>query len=277
MSLDVTKLKKARTIGGGSVQAQCPACFELGSDKTGNHLRIWPDGRYGCSVFIQDRAHRKRIWELVGGAEPIARVYTPARIDKPSLNCTALVREWALFTNLAMVTVLAESLGVAPLALVSLGVVWTGTAWATPMKDEYKNVVGIQLRHTNGFKQTMTGSRVGFFIPETQGDRRAFICEGASDTAAGLSMGLWACGRYNCSQGGDRLGVGLRGMGFQEAVIVADADEPGIRGAEKLGAELRMRSCVYVPPCKDLREGLALGVTKEMIDSTIKSLRWKNP
>jgi hypothetical protein len=70
MSLDVAKLEKVRELAGGMVQARCPACAEGGADKTGEHLRIYPDGRFGCCVHPKDGEHRKRIFALVGVRKP---------------------------------------------------------------------------------------------------------------------------------------------------------------------------------------------------------------
>ena len=70
MSLDVAKLEKVRELGGGIVQARCPACAEGGNDRSGEHLRIYPDGKFGCCVHPKDGDHRKRIWALVGVRQP---------------------------------------------------------------------------------------------------------------------------------------------------------------------------------------------------------------
>ncbi len=80
MSLDVGKLGKIRELAGGIVQARCPACAEGGHDRTGEHLRIYPDGRFGCCVHPKDGEHRKRIFALVGLRKPgtfTLRVKTP--------------------------------------------------------------------------------------------------------------------------------------------------------------------------------------------------------
>jgi hypothetical protein len=69
MSLDLNKLEKVRRLGNGSVQARCPACAEAGQDRSGEHLRIQPDGRFGCCVYPQDRLHRKRIFVLAGDSQ----------------------------------------------------------------------------------------------------------------------------------------------------------------------------------------------------------------
>src|ERR1017187_10163847 len=80
MSLDVSKLEKVRQLASGMIQAQCPACAEGGGDRKGQHLRIYPDGRFGCCVFPKDGEHRKRIFALVGFHQPkpfTVRIKTP--------------------------------------------------------------------------------------------------------------------------------------------------------------------------------------------------------
>lgn len=97
MGLDVAKLEKARELAGGIVQARCPACAEGGHDRTGEHLRIYPDGRFGCCVHPKDGEHRKRIFALAGERKPgtfTLRVKTPpaltaARSVKAALTAFA--------------------------------------------------------------------------------------------------------------------------------------------------------------------------------------------
>ncbi|MBI5386775.1 MAG: hypothetical protein HZA90_19055 [Verrucomicrobia bacterium] len=60
------KLGKVADLGDGAKQARCPACAEKGQDKKGEHLRIYPDGKFGCCVFSGDREHRRRIFALAG-------------------------------------------------------------------------------------------------------------------------------------------------------------------------------------------------------------------
>ena len=66
MSLDRTKLESVRDLDNGGLQARCPACAETGQDRKGEHLRISPEGKFGCCVFPGDRDHRKRIFSLAG-------------------------------------------------------------------------------------------------------------------------------------------------------------------------------------------------------------------
>ena len=72
MSLDRTKLEKVRDLANGGLQARCPACAEAGQDRKGEHLRISPDGKFGCCVFPGDQKHRSRIFALAGDHGPKA-------------------------------------------------------------------------------------------------------------------------------------------------------------------------------------------------------------
>lgn len=72
MSLDVNKLEKVVELAAGAKRARCPACAEDGHDRKGEHLRIYPDGKFGCCVHAGDRDHRKRIFALAGSRERLA-------------------------------------------------------------------------------------------------------------------------------------------------------------------------------------------------------------
>jgi hypothetical protein len=66
MSLDLNELEKVVELADGAKRARCPACAESGQDRKGEHLRIYPDGKFGCCVHAGDRDHRKRIFALAG-------------------------------------------------------------------------------------------------------------------------------------------------------------------------------------------------------------------
>ena len=70
MGLDLVKLESVKRRG-NSITARCPACFEKGHDRKGNHLYISGDGRFGCVLNpgIGGHEHRQRIFELVGVQE----------------------------------------------------------------------------------------------------------------------------------------------------------------------------------------------------------------
>jgi hypothetical protein len=66
MPLDLSLLEKVRHHPCGKVTARCPACAEAGSDRTGNHLVVFPDDRFACAAHGGDGDHRKRISALAG-------------------------------------------------------------------------------------------------------------------------------------------------------------------------------------------------------------------
>jgi hypothetical protein len=70
MSLNIDRLEKVVRLANGGTQARCPACAETGGDRKGEHLRISPEGKFGCCVFPGDREHRKRIFALAGEHSP---------------------------------------------------------------------------------------------------------------------------------------------------------------------------------------------------------------
>jgi hypothetical protein len=65
--IDVSRIEKGRKSGDGWV-GRCPACAEGGADTTGNHLKVWVDGRFSCVVNSgkEGAQHRRRIFALIG-------------------------------------------------------------------------------------------------------------------------------------------------------------------------------------------------------------------
>ena len=63
--LNLQKLKKV-VQKDGKIEAQCPACAAAGADSTGNHLVVYPDGKYGCVANPGDEEHSKLVFKLVG-------------------------------------------------------------------------------------------------------------------------------------------------------------------------------------------------------------------
>ena len=60
-----SKLKKV-VQRDGKIEAQCPACAQAGADSKGNHLVLFPDGKFGCVANPNDNEHNKIILRLVG-------------------------------------------------------------------------------------------------------------------------------------------------------------------------------------------------------------------
>ena len=101
-----------------------------------------------------------------------------------------------------------------------------------------------------------------------------FVCEGPTDTAAAIELGLFAVGRPNCCCGGTEIRAHARRHECSRVVVISDNDKPGLDGARKVAAELKLPFAIYVPPAKDLREFVRLGGTRIMIENTLKGTLW---
>ena len=162
-------------------------------------------------------------------------------------------------------------------ALAAVGAAWAAphSAWAFPMCDGHGNAIGIRLRNEQG-KFAVRGSRQGLFLASVPVQKTLFVCEGPTDTAAALDLGLFAVGRPNCCCGGAELRTYARRQTAARVVVIADNDKPGLDGARKVCGELRLPFAIYVPPAKDLREFVRLGGTRTMLENTLKGTLWRN-
>lgn len=144
--------------------------------------------------------------------------------------------------------------------------------WEIPERDSDGEVIGTAHRHADGSKTFEKGGKRGLIL-DFPLDLRAglepiepiYVCEGASDTAVLMTIGLHAVGVPMAGACADRLAALLKGL---HAVIVADDDEAGESGARKLADQLVL-SCESVriikPPkgAKDAREAVVGGATAE--------------
>lgn len=162
------------------------------------------------------------------------------------------------------VSELSSQLGLSAASLRRLGVGHDGWAWTFPMSDARGRVVGIRRRHPDGSKFAVKGSRQGLFIPQSLDCcGTVLITEGPTDTAAALDLGFEAVGRPSCNAGDNIVRDLVRRHGCRDVVVVADGDEAGRGGAERLARSLSVlaRSRVIEPPngIKDLRAWLHAG------------------
>lgn len=197
---------------------------------------------------------------------------------EPTINCTALLNEWS-HVNSRPLCHLALRLGVSENSLARLNCIYARehNAWAFPMRDGYGELVGIRLRNDRGDKWAIKGSHQGIFLPFTDPQEICIICEGPTDTAAALSMGFFAIGRPSCSGGVQYVRTAIRRFGVRRAIIMSDNDEPGMKGAFALAEFLPIPSCILLLPCKDLRQMLCHGGTKETIMNMVESVVWRQP
>ena len=167
----------------------------------------------------------------------------------------------------------ADLLGLPAEALARLGVGWAdehrATAW--PMCDPDGQVIGIRLRcPRTARKWAITGSAAGLFVPDDVAQRatagRLFVCEGPTDSAALVSIGLGVVGVPAAGQGGEMLARLVRRIGAVEVIVVADGDGPGRAGAERI-AEALLPLCpvrIVSPPVgvKDARAWVCGGADR---------------
>ncbi len=207
------------------------------------------------------------------------RFQEPTR-EMPRINARKCLAEWKRAYPNNRLPFLAHDLGVSIRSLEELEFQLAGgynNAWAVPMKDGYGNAIGIRIRNLLGQKWAVTGSQAGIFAPIVIPERRMFLAEGPTDTAAGLSMGLYTIGRPSCSGGVPHIVDHVKRSRVKEVVIVSDNDDPGIRGAQDLQRWLSVPSCILILPTKDLREAVKSGVDKSTINSMIEQLVWTQP
>jgi len=209
-------------------------------------------------------------------AQPVERRPEP---ERPTINAAGLMLGFWKGTTDLMRRDAALKLGVSAFALHSLGACWAQPhrAWAFPMFNGARECIGIRLRAESGRKWAVTGSRQGIFIPRSEPQATAFIVEGPTDAAAALTLGLFTLGRPSCSGCIPYTQVAINRLGIKRAVIVADNDTPGIRGAKVMADELQVPCCHLLLPSKDLREFVRLGGTRELIDSLTEQLVWQQP
>lgn len=266
-----------------SKQEPCPICgrdnwCEFG-DRAVHCMRLesaHPARDGGWYHFYQDTKYQPPTFR-----PPVAQ---PKRID-----AQGMINKWRSQTKEFQFVCLATELKVTVESLTIIGAAWSEEhkAWAFPMFDGDGQIIGIRLRNRQGFKWAVSGSRQGIFLPYFfEIPQVAYLPEGPTDTAAGLSLGLYTIGRPTCQSGNEQIKAALKRLGIYRAVIVSDNDEkkklgpregrPGIEGAMKLKKELGLSSVIWMPPSpiKDLREFVGKGGTRQMIESDVSQKVW---
>ncbi len=278
----------------------CPVCGKTDWCQFG-------DKAVKCMRESSDRACPSGGWYHFPdpGAAPVKHVERPKREQHATIDAAGIMKELRSATSSYAIQAMAHDLGVLPAALLATGAAFAPSkrlfelkavssprgdgAWAFPMKDGDGSVIGIRLRNKDAFKWAVPGSRQGIFIPEPEVEVQpvAYLPEGPTDTAAGLSMGLYTIGRPTCQSGNEQVAETLKRLGIYRAVIVADNDDmkkigtrdgrPGIEGATKMKKDLKsVNSVIFITPspCKDMRKLLQSGGTRLMIESQIKNKVW---
>jgi phage/plasmid primase-like uncharacterized protein len=197
----------------------------------------------------------------------------------PRVDLTQLTAQFRAALDADHLQRLVFALGLSVDSLNRLAIGWSSDheAWSFPMTDPGGNVRGIRLRRPNGFKFSVTGSKEGLFLPAgTEADSSPLlVCEGPTDTAALLDMDFAnVVGRPSCTGGVKPLVELVKQRRPAEIIVVADADEPGQRGAANLALVLvayvsKVR--IIAPPAgiKDARDWLRAGGTRKAVEEVI--------
>lgn len=251
----------------------------------GDWCTIGEKGRC-CMRAESDRPMSNGGWFHKFDVDAPAYVHRPTPVKKVEVapDFAAMMNGWRGDAPGQRLTEMAERLGVTTKSLWLLGATWIEekSVMAFPMYDEtawgIDCVCGIRLRTMDGRKFAVTGSKSGVFFPFRAqlliDANRLFICEGPTDTAALLSLGLFAIGRASC-RGGVPIIQAIVDQIAQEVVMVCDNDGPGLEGANELIKSINKPVVKLIPPTKDIRAFVQKGATKALIESMIKDTLWK--
>jgi hypothetical protein len=150
---------------------------------------------------------------------------------------------------------LAEKWGVTTASLDALGIGFTtekGGAFTFPMRDADRRIVGFRLRYYDdtSAKGCIDGGHLGLLIPDgvTPGNCEA-DCEGESDLAAALSVGIKAIGVPGAGNATDEAARFFAKSAVSCPCIIGDNDGAGEDGIEKLRAALLASGI----PCRRLK------------------------
>jgi len=213
MNLNLSLLENVRDRA-GKMTARCPACAAVGADRSGEHLVITEDGRFGC-ILNPGRGgaeHRRAIWARAGETPDTSRIasFAPARPKpvppkaKPRIPdlrpLTALemaeitdLRDWSSFAGLELLT---------KRGLLWHSLVWDdGQAWpswviidSTRRNAQARRLDGMPWTGIHSAKaKTLPGCDASWPIgaPEI-GDRSiVLLCEGGPDFLAALLVAWW--------------------------------------------------------------------------------------
>lgn len=233
------------------------------------------------------------VHRLKDADKPLRPYVRPIAVkEKPKVSAADVMARIRESTTAEMIVAYAEGLGVDPIAIDALGAGWSQEhrAWAFPMRNAAGDVMGIRLRADDGKKWAVKGYTIGLFYDVgllTPGkDRILYVCEGPTDTAAAITLGLPAVGRAACLGQVEDVRALMKRLGFSRVVAIADHDEaktrpdgsvfyPGQDGAKKLLADLKTWAKMIVTPAKDLRAWLKDGATPELFAAIERQQIWR--
>lgn len=245
---------------------------------------ITSDGKIACCMRIESAKPCKNggwIHRLGDDIQVKIPAQKPKKATAPTIDFSKLAID-CFHRDPDRVRNLAVELGLQPSSLIELQVGTFKDVWTFPMKNARCKIIGIRTRFKDGSKKSMTGSKNGLFISIRKhiATLPLFICEGPTDTAALMDLGLQVIGRPSCSGAMDLVFEYIELGRYREVIILADKDSPkkrpdgsvfypGHEGAERLAQHLKpLISNVKVikpPKDKDARKWVQSGATAQTI------------
>ena len=260
-------------------QAPCPIC------KKPDWCEITEDGRGAICMRVESSKKTRNggWWHWLKDCAPPERLLLNRKVQetrkRTPTELSHMLDRWSNRTTEDMIRELASVLGVGADVLSDMAAAYADVhgAWAFPMRRFNGEIVGIRLRAATGKKWAVPGSRDGLFMVVNEEDaiETLFVCEGPTDTAAALTIGLCAVGRPSCR--GARLEVKLLAYKWRvrRVVVIADQDKPGQSGGIDLCRKMGMAAAMIVPPVKDMREWVKKGATVADVQKVMNETEWK--
>ncbi|MBA4190658.1 MAG: hypothetical protein C0467_21950 [Planctomycetaceae bacterium] len=172
-------------------------------------------------------------------------LYTPDAAPEPPIDYTRMTEFHQASLPGKGLAPLAKEWGL-PLAAVKRLEIGTHCGkWVIPERNGGGGIVGIVFRKPDGSKRCLTGSHRGLIIPTdtmpVEG-QPLYLAEGASDTAALVSVGATVVGRPAASLSEKAfwwLSHLICMRRFDDLVVLADRDQAGEAGAAALASKLK--------------------------------------
>lgn len=184
---------------------------------------------------------------------------------------------------------LAVILGVSVDSLRQLRTGFDDNAWTTPERNETGLIVGVSRRLVAGGKRCAVGSRRGLTYSDQwlKQDGPILIVEGASDTAAGITLGLSVIGRPS-NVGGLRMLASMLRWTSKQVIVISERDRKQHDDLAEIVRRKHNPQCRGCPSCWPgcfgariaavaLSKSLSRKVTSRLLPDDAKDLRsWLN-
>lgn len=273
-----------------SKQHPCPVC------KKPDWCMVSKDGSAAICPRVpsnRDLGEAGFLHRLSEQAVPPPPCFKPVAVN---INAVDIARRYQEAMTAETYADLAETLGVTEDSLMALGVgkadQYLDGTYAFPMRDDRDQIVGVRLRNKDGHKWAVYGSKQGLFYGSIEADDTIYVCEGPTDAAALISMGVTAIGKPSCSAGDELLVSIIRKVRPEMVVVVSDVDHhagkcnfcdkdfcqhcrPGQFGAEKtarsvaaIGASVKVIEPINA---KDIRQWYNRGGTKAGLRAIVQN------